>query len=189
MVPAVVRFHRLALRGTVPRYSNLGGSQMSTTHAFITYVADRAASREIEALADFYGVGALVVSGEITYETARDDMVAAFKARSLAASTAKVYVSQGYALAQLFETFEDVETFADDECKGSRSLKRIYDATRVKDDESDESGEGEGETNAAETVPMSQLDVVLAALPNLTPAERATVVAQCQALGLLAIAA
>lgn len=159
---------------------------MNTVHAFITYVADRAASREIEALADFYGVGSLVVSGEMTYDAARDQMVAEFTSRNLAASTAKVYVSQGYSLAQLFDTFEDVETFADETCGGSRSLKRIYDATRVK---ADKSAEGEGETNAAETTAMSQLDVVLAALPNLTPAERSTVVAQCQALGLTLAAA
>ena len=163
---------------------------MSTTHAFITYVADRAASREIEALADFYGVGSLIVKGEMSYDAARDQMTDAFKVRGLAASTAKVYVSQGYSLAQLFDTFENVETFADDECNGSRSLKRIYDATRVKDETPASEGEGEGETNAdVETVKASQLDVVLAALPNLSPAERSQVVDACRALGITLAAA
>lgn len=143
---------------------------MNTPHAFITYVADRAASREIEALADFYGVGSLIVAGEMTYEVARDQMTAAFKSRNLAASTAKVYVSQGYALAQLFDSFEDVETFADDECKGSRSLKRIYDATREKSEKSADESTGEGETNAAETAPAALIDVILANLASLTDA-------------------
>ena len=139
-------------------------------NTYIEYVANRCASREVEALADFYGVGALIVSGELSYETARDDMTAAFKARNLAASTAKVYVSQGYSLAQLFDTFADVESFADDECNGSRSLKRIYDATRVKDDAAADETPAEGETNAADTVPMALVDVILANLASLTDA-------------------
>lgn len=137
-------------------------------HKFITYVADRAARREVEALADFYGVGQLIVSKELTYETARDEMVAAFAERDLQSSTAKVYVSQGYALAQLFDTFAELEEFADDECKGSRSLKRIYDATRVK---AEPAADGDSDGDAAEQVaPTPLVDVVLAGLANLTDA-------------------
>jgi uncharacterized protein Usg len=135
-------------------------------HAYITHVADRAARREVEALADFYGVGSLIVSGEIAYDTARDDMVAAFKVRDMNASTAKVYVSQGYALAQLFDTLDEVLEFADEECKGSRSLKRIYDATRVRET-ADESGEG-GESEGGEGETRAMVDVILANLAQLT---------------------
>ena len=139
------------------------------THPFIEYVADRAASREVEALLDFYSVGQLIVSGELTYEVARDLLVAAFKVRDLQASTVKVYVSQGYALAQLFATFDELEEWADDECKGSRSLKRIYDATRVRDEVASEvASEGEGEAPAAVATPTALVDVVLAGLANLT---------------------
>jgi hypothetical protein len=159
-------------------------------HTYIEYIANRAATREVEALADYYGLGALVVAGELTYDVARDDLTSAFKARNLAVSTAKVYLSQAHSLAQLFDTFDAVEEYADVECDGSRSLKRIYDhVTRAAKGEVEVEG-GEGETNAdVETVATSQLEVVLAALPNLTPAERAQVVAACQALGVLAIAA
>lgn len=135
-------------------------------HTFITYVADRAATREVEALFDFYSVGQLIVSGELSYDTARDDMAAAFKARELAASTAKVYVSQGYCLAQLFTTFADLEEFADDECGHSRSLKRIYDATRVRP-----AVEAETPAVAAvETPAVALIDVILANLASLTDA-------------------
>lgn len=138
-------------------------------HAYITYVADRAASREVETLADFYGLGTLVVSGEVNYDQGRDALVAAFTERGLKGSTAKVYMSQGYALAQLFDTFDAVEEFADDECNGSRSLKRIYDQTRVKDDAADEvKGEGEGDAEVAATKAL--IDVVLAGLANLKDA-------------------
>ena len=143
---------------------------MNTTHAFITYVADRAASREIEALADFYGVGTLIVSGEISYEAARDQMVTEFKARNLAASTVKVYLSQGHSLAQLFDTFADVETFADDECGGSRSLKRIYDAVKGKPAKAASETPAEGATNEADTAPAALIDVILANLASLTDA-------------------
>lgn len=135
-------------------------------HTFITYIADRAATREVEALADFYGLGQLIVTGELTYEVARDDMTKAFKARDLAASTAKVYVSQGYSLAQLFTTFAELETFADDDCNGSRSLKRIYDATRVKAEPA-----VEVEAPAAVEAPaVALVDVILANLAHLTDA-------------------
>jgi hypothetical protein len=96
-------------------------------HKHIIYVADRAARREVEALADFYEVGRLIISKELTYEQARDEMVTAFTARGLTGSTAKVYVSQGYSLAQLFATFADVEEYADEECKDSFA-GRIYDS-------------------------------------------------------------
>ena len=134
-------------------------------HTYITYVADRTATREVEALFDFYGLGRLINAGELTYEVARDDLANAFKVRGLAASTAKVYVSQGYALAQLFDTFADVEEFADDDCGGSRSLKRIYDATRVKADKP---------AAVVEVAPVTVdddvklVDVILANLAHLT---------------------
>jgi hypothetical protein len=134
-------------------------------HTYITYVADRAARREVETLADFYGVGTLIRSGEMTYEVARDELTAAYKVRNLATSTVKVYVSQGFALAQLFATFDEVEEYADDECGGSRSMKRIYDSTRVKadkveaDDKADDKADEQGKTDL--------VDVVLAGLANL----------------------
>lgn len=130
-------------------------------HKYITYVADRSAQREGEALTDFYGVGRLVVTGELTYDQARDQMVDAFKVRNLTASTAKTYVSHGYTLAQMFDTFKDVEEYADEECNGSRSMKRIVDSM----------------STATPKAKKSQLDVVLAALPNLTVAERQQVLA------------
>jgi hypothetical protein len=141
-------------------------------HAYVTYVADRAATREIEALADFYGLGQLIVKGDLSYDAARDQLVDAFTARDMSGATAKTYVSQGYALAQLFDTFADVETFADDECKGSRSLKRIYDATRVRADKGEAEAEGKGEAEAAlETgEPTPLVDVILANLASLTNA-------------------
>jgi hypothetical protein len=145
---------------------------MSTTvtpNAFIIDVADRAASREVDALFDFHAVGSLIVKGEVSYDAARDQMVAAFTERSLTASTAKVYVSQGYALAQLFATFAEVEEFADDEVKGSRSLKRIYDATRRAAKGDAIEGEGEGEAAIVEAA-TALVDVVLAGLANLKSA-------------------
>jgi hypothetical protein len=141
-----------------------------TVHPFVDYVADRAASREVDATFDYWGVGRLIVSGELAYEVARDQMVAAFKIRDLATSTVKTYMSQGYALAQLFETFEELEEWADEECNGSRSLKRLYDASRVREPKADAEVSGEGETNAAETVPANLLDVILANLAHLTDA-------------------
>jgi hypothetical protein len=146
-------------------------------HPHVTYVADRAATREIEALADFYGLGSLIVGKELSYDAARDQLVDAFKARDLSPATAKTYISQGYALAQLFDTFADVEQFADDECQGSRSLKRIYDATRVKADKSaDEPTVAGDESAAMETEPTALVDVILANLASLTdPADIARV--------------
>jgi hypothetical protein len=128
-------------------------------HAYIDYVADRAASREVEGLADYYGIGQLIVTGELTYDVARDELTAAFKARDLAASTAKVYVSQGYSLAQLFTTFDEVTEYADEECNGSRSLKRIYDSVKA----------AAAEPKVAK-VPTPLIDVVLAGLANLKDA-------------------
>jgi hypothetical protein len=142
-----------------------------TIHAYVTYVADRAATREIETLADFFGLGQLIVKGELSYDAARDQLIDAFTARDMSAATAKTYVSQGYALAQLFDTFDALETFADDECKGSRSMKRIYDATRVKPAKSDESTESGDESAAMETgEPTPLVDVILANLASLTNA-------------------
>jgi hypothetical protein len=162
--------------------SDMKGPTMSTTttapapvavHPFITYVADRAASREVEGLADYYGIGQLIVAGELTYDVARDSLTAAFAEREMSASTAKVYVSQGYALAQLFATFDELEEFADEECKGSRSMKRIYDATRVRPEKADEKADAD---EAAEMVATALVDVVLAGLANLTdPADIARV--------------
>lgn len=141
-------------------------------HAFITYVADRAATRETEALADYYGLGSLVATNELKYDAARDQLVEAFKAREMSAGTAKTYLSQGYALAQLFDTLADVEAFADDECNGSRSLKRIYDATRAKDADADAPAEAEAEA----ATPTALVDVILANLASLTdPADIARV--------------
>ena len=140
-------------------------------HAYVTYVADRAATREIEALADFYGLGQLIVKGDLSYDAARDQLVDAFTARDMSGATAKTYVSQGYALAQLFDTFADVETFADDECKGSRSLKRIYDATRVRADKSADEPTALVATNdEAEAEPTALVDVILANLASLKDA-------------------
>jgi hypothetical protein len=139
---------------------------MNTTHAYITFVAERTARREVEALADYFGLGQLIVSKELTYDVARDQLVEAFESFGLKGSTAKTYVSQGFALAQLFDTFADVELFADDECAGSRSLKRIYDATK------DEPATGPGESApVAEVVaPTPLVDVILANLANLKDA-------------------
>jgi hypothetical protein len=150
---------------------------MNTTTAtmsvseYVDHVADRAASRESEQLFDFFSLGRYVATGEATYDQVRDLAVAAFKVRNLATSTVKVYVSYGYGIAQLFDTFDDVETFADDECNGSRSLKRVYDATRNRDEagDDDEAGEGEGEgegDEAGETRPVA--DVIIALLAQVT---------------------
>ena len=133
---------------------------------YLIHVADAAASREVSALADFYGVGSLIVSKELTYDVARDSLVTLFAERNLSTATVKVYVSQGYALAQLFPTFAAVEAYADDECKGSRSLKRIYDSTRVKADKAE--GEGEAEGEAATEAATALVDVILANLAHLT---------------------
>ena len=135
-------------------------------HTYLIHVADAAASREVSTLADFYGVGSLIVSKELTYDVARDSLIKLFAERNLAASAVKVYVSQGYALAQLFDTFDDVEAYADDVCKGSRSLKRIYDSTRVKADKADKA---EGTAEAEAEAPATALvDVILANLAHLT---------------------
>ena len=143
---------------------------MSTIHAYITYIADRAASREVETTADFHGLGQLIVKGDLSYDTARDQTIAAFAERSLTPSTAKTYVSQGYALAQLFPTFAELEAFADDECNGSRSLKRIYTATRDKSDKGEGEGEGEAEAEAVTEATTALVDVVLAGLAHLKDA-------------------
>jgi hypothetical protein len=137
-------------------------------HAYIIYIADRAASREVETTADFHGLGQLIVKGDLSYDAARDQTIAAFAERSLTPSTAKTYVSQGYALAQLFPTFAELEAFADDECNGSRSLKRIYTATRDKSDKGE--GEGEGEAEAVTEATTALVDVVLAGLAHLKDA-------------------
>lgn len=135
-------------------------------HTYITYVADRAATREVEALLDFYGVGRLIVAKELSYDVARDQMVAAFTERGLTAATAKVYVSQGYCIAQLFDTFDAVETFADEECNGSRSLKRIYDKTR---DKSAAVVADDVDPEAAKVVTKQSLaDVIIANIAHLT---------------------
>lgn len=139
-------------------------------HEYITYIADRAASREVDALTDYYGVGRLIATGELTYDAARDQMIAAFRERNLTPATAKTYLSQGYALAQLFETFEDVEAFADDECAGSRSLKRIYDTVkRAGADDAADAGETESGDEATDA-PTPLVDVILANLAHLTDA-------------------
>ena len=96
----------------------------------IADIADRCASREVDALSDFFELGRVIVDGQMSYESARDQMVAAFKKRDMAASTAKTYVSQGYTLAQLHDTFESLTDWADAECNGSRSLKRLVDTAR-----------------------------------------------------------
>lgn len=114
---------------------------------YLIYVADRCASREVDALTDFYGVGRLILSGEVAYEVARKELQAAFSERGLQASTATTYISQGHCLAQLFDTFDEMCEWADDECKGSRSLKRLADTARKlgREDEVSEGGEGEGD--------------------------------------------
>jgi hypothetical protein len=143
------------------------------THEYITYVADRAASREVEALFDFYSLGRLIVANELTYDAARDQLVTAFAERDMQSSTARTYLSQGYSLAQLFDTFDEVEEFADDACNGSRSMKRVYDTVRAAD-KGDAKGEGEGEAPAK--VATALVDVILANLAQLTdPAEIAKV--------------
>jgi hypothetical protein len=147
---------------------------------YIGEVADRFASREVDTLHDVWAVGSLVHTGEITYDAARDAMSAAFAERGLSASTAKVYVSQGYGLAQLFDTFDDVEAFADDECNGSRSLKRIYDATRVRpakvEDSATVEGETEGEGEGSATTDADRAAAIVAILSAMSdPTALATV--------------
>lgn len=125
-------------------------------HKYIVSIADRAMKREAETLYDFVGLGHLVQSGELTYEVARDDTIAAFKERGMSGATAKTYVSQGSTLATVFANFDELESFADDECGGSRSLKRIYDAVKGK---------------AAPKAKKPLVEVVLAALPNLSASD------------------
>jgi hypothetical protein len=144
---------------------------MSTTYspnAFIIDVADRAASREVDALYDFHTVGTLIVTNAIGYDAARDLLVSSFTERGLTASTAKTYLSQGYAIAQMFATFDEVEAFADDEVRGTRSLKAIYTAIR-------NAAKGEVEAAADEVEAVTEattalVDVVLAGLANLKSA-------------------
>lgn len=136
---------------------------------YIVYVADRAATREGEALMDYFGIGELVSSGRIAYEVARDELAQAFKDRNMSPNTAKVYVSQAVALAELFDDYESVATFADEVCGGSRSLKRIYDATRVRDDVTDDVTDDAADESGDEgSTPL--VDVILANLAHLTDA-------------------
>jgi hypothetical protein len=143
---------------------------MSTTitpNAFIIDVADRAASREVDALFDFHAVGTLIVTNAIGYDAARDLLVASFVERGLTASTAKTYLSQGYAIAQMFGTFDEVEAFADDEVRGTRSLKAIYTAIRNAAKGEVEAEGGEAEAEAVTEATTALVDVVLAGLANL----------------------
>ena len=135
-------------------------------HTYITYVADRAATREVEALADFFALGQLVKSGELKYDTAKTQLVEAFDSRGLSASTAKTYLSQGHSLAQLFDDFDAVEEYADEVCNGSRSLKKVYDSTKVK--------VAPTPKVVAPATPL--VDVILANLANLVTAADITAV-------------
>lgn len=134
---------------------------MSKTHDFITYVADRTASREVDALADYFGIGELIRAREITYKNAQEQLIAEFDRRDMKAGTAKTYLSQGKVLAAMFDSFDDMVDYADAECDGSRSMKRIYDSMK---------GKGASKPKKA------QVDVVLAGLANLSdPGEIARV--------------
>ena len=133
---------------------------------FIVSIAKKAANREVATLADFYKLGQMVNTGELDYDTARDDLVAAFKARKMSGATAKVYLSQGFGIAQVLPTMEDVKVYADANCKGSRSLKRIYDSLKA-DAKGDDEGDDEGD-EAEVATPTALIDVILANLAHLT---------------------
>ena len=135
-------------------------------HKYIVSIATKAANREVAALTDFHKLGLMVVAEELSYDQARDELCEAFKARKLSAATAKVYLSQGFALAQAFATLAEVKAFADENCKGSRSLKRIYDALKNQGSE-DADGEDDGE-DVAELTATALVDVILANLAHLT---------------------
>lgn len=162
-------------------YMNPEVPQMSTTTTLpvvsldemIDAIADRTAAREVDALHDYYLLGRRIVEGA-EYKPVQTAMLAAFKVRNLAASTVKVYMSQGYGLAALFDTFEALTDWADDECGGSRSLKRLYDTVRKagKDDEAEggEGGEGEGEAVATVTTDADRAAAILAILGSMTDA-------------------
>jgi hypothetical protein len=133
---------------------------------YIVSIATKAANREVAALTDYFKLGRMVVTEDISYDTARDELGEAFKARKMSPATAKVYLSQGFKLASTFEDMAAVRKYADERCQGSRSLKRIYDAI-VADAKGEVEGEGEGED--AETVTATALiDVILANLAHLT---------------------
>jgi hypothetical protein len=134
---------------------------------YIASIAVKAANREVAALTDYFKLGRMVVTEELTYDVARDELGAAFKERNMSAATAKVYLSQGFKVASTFESMADVRKYADDRCQGSRSLKRIYDAI-VKDAKGEAEGD-EGEADEAEAVTATALvDVILANLAHLT---------------------
>lgn len=145
------------------------------THEFINYVADRTASREVDALYDYFSLGTVIRSGELTYDAARDQLVAAFESRSMKAGTAKTYLSQGFQLAIAFRTFSALEEWADLEHDGSRSMKRLYDATRVKSEPAVE--EPAVEESAVEEPAVDDMatdavrrDAILAILASMTDA-------------------
>lgn len=134
---------------------------------YIVSIVKAVARRNSDTLRDFHKAGAMIVAGELTYDQVRDDAMATAKECKLAPATVKVYVSQGYAIAQALTTWAEVRKYADDRCKGSRSLKRVYDA--LKADAKGEAEGDEGEADEAEAVTATALiDVILANLAHLT---------------------
>lgn len=134
--------------------------------AFISDVARHAADRETSTLFDYYGVGTLVARHGRDRDAVKADLVKAYRALNVQASTVNVYLSQGIAIAGKFETWNALETFCDDELKGSRSLKRVYDAIKAADKPESPATDSD-ETPAVESPATALVDVVLAGLANL----------------------
>ena len=133
---------------------------------FIAEVAQHAADAETTTTFDYFGVGTLVARHGRDRDAVKSDLIAAYRDRGVKASTVNVYLSQGIAIATRFATWNALETFADDELNGSRSLKRIYDAIK-----SEGKPEPEAAAEPAEVVaPTPLVDVILANLAHLTDA-------------------
>lgn len=128
---------------------------MNNASDFIIYIADRTASRDVDGLADYFGLGQLIRNREITYKRAATELTAALEFRNVKATTAKTYLSQGASLAKLFDSLDELFDYADAECDGSRSMKRIYDSVK---------GKGKAKPKKA------LVDVVSAGLANLSDA-------------------
>lgn len=125
-------------------------------HPTITSALDAESSHDVRRLHTFYAVADAIATGELSHEDAIAQVKSGAERRELKASTCGVYLSQARGIRAMFDTMGDVESFADDECKGSRNLQRIYNAVK-----------GPGKPKAKKAL----VDVVLAAIPNLSASD------------------
>lgn len=125
-------------------------------HRTVTAALDAEQAHELRRLAAFFAVADAIATGELDHKDAIAQVKAGAASRKLAPSTCGVYLSQARGIRAMFDTIEDVESFADDECGESRNLQRIYNAIK-----------GKGKPKAKKAL----VDVVLAAIPNLSASE------------------